>query len=93
MAELQEKFQVFLMKNKIPVVNLSVKSKKSEKNKALNLQFFHLLLAIKTLIWNFFSGQLGPFVIGKIWVLQKGLFLGQENCKFEKFLFNKNLVK
>ena len=84
MAELQEKFQVFLMKNKIPVVNLSVKSKK---NNALNLQFFHLLLAIKTLIWNFFSGQLGPFVIGKIWVLQKGLFLGQENCKFENFMF------
>ena len=75
------------MKNKISVVKLSGKSKKSEKNKSLNLQFFRLLLAIKTLIWHFFSGQYGPFVMGKIWVLQNGLFLGQENCKFEHFMF------
>ena len=54
------------MKNKIPVVKLSGKSKKSEKNKALNLQFFHLLLAIQAFIWHFFCGQYGPIVIGKI---------------------------
>ena len=81
---------MFLVKIKFLWSNCLEKVKKAEKNKFLNLQFFRLLLAIKTLIWHFFSGQYGPFVMGKIWVLQNGLFLGQENCKFEHFMFKEN---